>query len=362
VQVGRSYRGYSLERRFALLHPVAMMLFFAGTIVISLISYHPVILGLSFALAAISVAYYAGIKALIQSLSWLGPMLIIVILFNTVFNRRGATELFTIERFQMTFTQESLLFGISVALMMAAIILWFRLYQEFMTSDRFLYLFAPIAPTLALSITMIQRWIPLTKYRWQQIRNADKMLSDCSSSYPASAQSDTVHDAATQKSKGRHNRVTRFAPYKSLTHSLSALMSWSMEDAIQAADSMQARGYQANTGNRDSVRALNSDSDGEQRAGTVHKSPSKKAFRRTSFRYFRFISHDAVALALIATLALLAGLAIFFSTRGLAFFPIYRGAEDLSITAALAASLLMSFPLLLEGKEQLRWRLSAQTK
>ena len=296
-------QNFRIERRFALLHPATMMAFFIAVIVLTLLSYHPLILGLSFMLAAVSVALYLGVKTLWQSLLWLVPMASVVVLFNTLFNRRGATELVTIG--QYTFTFESLFFGLCIALMLASTILWFRLYQEFMTSDRFLYLFAPIAPTMALSIAMVQRWIPLTKNRWQQIRSANKMMSD---------------------------------NFRFLTRSLSALMSWSMEDAIEAADSMQARGY-----------------------GSSHSSSySEKSKRRSSFRAYRLTTHDGISLAIITKLALVAGLGIFFSTRELAFFPIFRGAENLPPAALVAATLIMLYPLFIEGKEQLRWFLSAQ--
>jgi len=178
----RSYRSTQLESRFSLLHPGVLMAFFVSAIVLTLLSYHPLILGLSFVIAAMSVAHYIGLKVLARTMAWLVPMAAIVVLFNVIFNRRGATELLTIEptifgqQQHYTFTFESLLFGLSVALMFAAIILWFRLYQEYMTSDRFLFLFAPFVPTIALSISMVQRWIPLTKYRWQQIRDAQKAL------------------------------------------------------------------------------------------------------------------------------------------------------------------------------------------
>ncbi|MCL2437874.1 MAG: energy-coupling factor transporter transmembrane protein EcfT [Coriobacteriia bacterium] len=316
MPAGRTYRRHRLKRRFLLLHPGVMMAFFVGVIVVTLLSYHPLILGLSFVFAAASVIYYLGVKVLGRSLMRLGPMTAIVVVFNTVFNRRGATELFTTEHLQMTFTLESLLFGLSIALMLTAVILWFRLYQELMTSDRFLYLFAPIAPTFALSVTMVQRWIPLTKYRWQQIRDAHK--------------------------------PSRFAAIRSLTHSLSALMSWSMEDAIQAADSMQARGYSKSS----------SSNYGKNNQGKGAHDTRKR--RRSSFRYFPFTTYDAIALTVVILLAVTAGLAVFFSARELAFFPVYRGVEYLSATALIAVTLLMFFPLLLEGGEQLRWRLSAQ--
>ena len=338
---------FQLERRFALVHPATMMAFFASAVVLTLLSYHPLILGLSFVLAAVSVALYLGLKTLWQSLLWLIPMAAIVVLFNTLFNRRGATELVTVG--QYTFTFESLLFGLCIAMMLAAVILWFRLYQEFMTSDRFLYLFAPLAPTMALSIAMVQRWIPLTKYRWQQIRSANKMMSG--------AGVENVH--TKDESQAHAKRQPSLKTFRSLTRSLSALMSWSMEDAIEAADSMQARGYDSGRSEycKDNGDSGNGNGSSSVDDGCQNKGKRK---RRSSFRSYRLTTHDGISLAIITKLALAAGLGIFLSTRELAFFPIFRGAENLPLPALIAATLIMLYPLFIEGKEQLRWFLSAQ--
>ena len=371
-----SRRSHSLEHRFSLLHPGVLTLFFASVIVITLLSYHPAILGLSFVAAAVGAVRYLGLQVFVRLLAWLIPMAGIVLLFNTLFNRRGATELFTLyptlpelfgqqvqQQQQITFTLESLLFGLCIALMLAAIILWFRLYQEFITTDKFLYLFAPLAPTMALSVAMVQRWIPLTHYRWQQIRTAQKALNP-----------DVLHDKGHQGSRSNRHKQSRLGSYRSLTRSLSTLMSWSMEDAIQTADSMQARGYSSYSSygnysdhsNSRSHRGSSSHSSLDD-----HSNPNKKPPRRTSFRSFRFSVQDRISLGLIAAPALYAALSIFLSTRELAFFPVFRGADDLSPFALIAAALVMLYPVLFPltlsvlhtGKEQLTClmqKLSAQ--
>ena len=345
-------QNFRLERRFALVHPATMMAFFIAVIVLTLLSYHPVILGLSFVLAASSMVVYLGFKALGQSLAWLVPMAAIVVLFNTLFNRRGATELLTVG--QYTFTLESMLFGLSIALMLASVILWFRLYQEFMTSDRFLYLFAPLAPTMALSIVMVQRWIPLTKQRWLQIRSAGKMMNGSLAEYIQTEEA---------RISGKGGKQSRLKVFHSLTRSLSALMSWSMEDAIEAADSMQARGYSSGrSGHSGNSGNSHSSSRSDDNGSSSDSDDSHKQQRRTrsSFRSYSLTGHDGISLLVITVLALAAAVGIFLSTRELAFFPVFRGTESLSLSALMATLPIMIYPLFIEGKEQLRWFLSAQ--
>lgn len=323
MPAGRRPGGLRPERRFPLFHPALIMIFFAAVLTVSLLSYHPLILSISLVGAALSLSFYLGLRVLGQSILWLFPMAGIVIVFNLFFNRRGATELFALETFQLSFTLESLLFGFSIALMMLAVLLWFRLYQELMTSDRFLHLCTPLAPNLALSISMVQRWIPLTRQRWQEMRDARRMQN--------------AH-AAIPASKGYK--------YRSLAQSLSALMSWSMENAVQAADSMQARGY----GQRE--RPLE-----EMKLGAVvRKEVTVGRVRRTSFRSFPLRRSDLFLSVGFVTLAAVAGTSVFLSTRELMFFPVFWGAEELSVFALLSTLFLVFFPLLIEGGEHLRWK------
>jgi len=101
-------------------------------------------------------------------------------------------------------------------------------------------------------------------------------------------------------------------------------MSWSMEDAIEAADSMQARDYGS----------------------------SKK---RTSFRSYRFTTGDTTSLIYLATTALIGIVTLLRTTRTLAFFPTIRNVDAVAPLTLLAIAAFMAYPLILEGKEQLQW-------
>ena len=311
-----------------------MMVFFMTTIMVTLLTYHPVVLGLSFVTAVITLALYGGISQTFKTLSWLCPMMILIVILNTAFNQRGATVLFTWG--QRAFTRESLYFGLCLAVMLAAIMLWFSLYQMLMTTDRFLYLFAPIAPTLALSITMVLRWVPLTKYRWQQIDAARRGISINT----VGAHSDfctvlhfgeckSAPDNGTRCDNGRigmrpYEKLGN--PLRSSLRSLSALMSWSIEDAIEAADSMQARNY-------------------------CLLEPKK----RSSFRSYRFTAHDRISLAYLLTCALTGIGSLMVTTRKLSFFPTIQGVGAVNPLILVLIAAGMIYPLVLEGKEQLQW-------
>jgi len=260
----------------------------------------------------------------------------LVIILNTVFNQRGATELFRIG--QRSFTKESLIFGLCIATMLAAVMLWFRLYQELITTDRFLYLFSPLAPTLALSITMVLRWIPLTRHRYEQLKAAQSMQKQSGGNSVHSAEGLARRDRGTVLCPANQTNRWDTEPspvprkFRSQLRVVSALMSWSMEDAIEAADSMQARGY-----------------------GHGGDASTTDAPQRTSFRFYRFTTGDTTSLIYLATTALVGTITLLVSTRTLAFFPTVRNVGTITPLTLLAIAALMTYPLILEGKEQAQW-------
>ena len=116
------------------------------------------------------------------------------------------------------------------------------------------------------------------------------------------------------------------AEMRHLVRSLSALMSWSMEDAIEAADSMQARHYSL-------------------------AEPKK----RSSFRFYRFTAGDAFTLAYLTATALASIVTLVLAGRNFRFFPMIQGMDALPPITFLVIAALMIYPLALKAKEQAQW-------
>ena len=87
-----------------------------------------------------------------------------------------------------------------------------------MTSDKFLSLFGGIIPTIAMMLSMVFRYIPDTIRKANQINTAQNALLG----------------------NEKQDKKTRFNQGITLA---SSLMEWSMENSIETADSMRARGY-----------------------------------------------------------------------------------------------------------------------
>jgi len=280
-------------------HPTCIFLFFVGVIGLTLVGHHPVIVSVSFVCASLYLISLKGPRTLGRTLRFVLPLMIIVTIANPLFNRRGATILF--ETFNNNWvTLESLMFGLVSGVQLASIILWFAGYQVVMTSDKFLYLFGKIAPSASLLITMTMRMIPTLQMQIKQIRISQQMLNK-----------------TPKRVLPRMNAAIRH---------ISTLLSWSMENAVEMADSMKARGY--------GIR------------------------RRTTFHLFRFDSRDSVTLCLLLLLCGVCVLARSFGHGTMQFFPrtslVITGVSGMVMYATFA--LLGLLPTLFEVAEHLRHR------
>ena len=146
------------------------------------------------------------------------PLMIFVALINPMFNHYGVTILFYLYNGNAV-TLESMLYGLAMAAMLCSVILWFRSFNAVMTSDKLVYLFGRLIPSLSLILSMCMRFIPRFQKRTKVISNGQKCIGR-----------DFSNGSFAKKIR---NGITI----------LSILVTWSLENAIQTADSMKSRGY-----------------------------------------------------------------------------------------------------------------------
>ena len=115
-------------------------------------------------------------------------------------------------------TLESILYGLAASGMLLAALLWFSCVTAVLTTDKFVYLFGRIAPALGLVLSMTVRFVPRFAARFREARAARRCLA------PA----------------GQEGLIARL---RELAAVLSAMVSWSMENAMDTADSMKSRGW-----------------------------------------------------------------------------------------------------------------------
>lgn len=199
-------------------HPVVNLIYFLFAIAFSCIFMHPVCLGISLVCSFAYSAMLKGSKSAFTGLGYILPLMIITALINPAFNHRGITIL-TYLPGGNPLTLESIIYGVAAAAMLASVILWFSCFNEIMTSDKFVYLFGKILPSLSLVLSMVLRFVPKFRAGFTEVNQGQKCIGK-----------DIHTGSAVQRCK---NTVKV----------LSVMVSRSLEESIDTADSMKSRGY-----------------------------------------------------------------------------------------------------------------------
>ena len=286
---------HSFER----FHPIVNFTYFLAVILFSMIFMNPVCLGISLGLSFLTAIDMKGRSMLGFGLKVLLPVMVLTALINPAFNHRGVT-LITYLPGGNPLTLESILFGLAASAMIGSVICWFSCYNRIMTSDRFIYLFGRVIPSLSLIFSMILRFVPRFGAQIKRIYSAQKAL----------------YGEEGENLRGRARAGLR---------SFSAMIDWALENSIQISDSMKSRGY----GQR----------------------------RRTAFSIFTFERRDGVSLLLILALSayILAGKLL--GAVDYRYFPDFQAVTGGVYTATvfLAYGMLCAFPLLIDIRERIQW-------
>lgn len=227
------------------------------------------------------------------------PMFLLIAVTNPLFSHNGVTPLFFMNGNPVTL--EALVYGIFISVMVVGVMLWFKCYSFIMTTDKFLFLFGKAIPKLSLVLSMALRFIPLFKRQMKKVGAAQKALGFYSSK------------SFIDRIRGRM-RV------------LNAMIAWSLENSIDTASSMKARGYGLKG--------------------------------RTNFSLFRFHLSDSILLSvnILLLAATLAG--IFTGGTDFAFYPRITPIRfTFSATASYVSfGLLCLIPFILEREEKTVWK------
>ncbi len=205
-------------QEFKTYHPIVNFIFFVSAIGFSMFILEPVCLGITLILGALYSGILGGIRKLKASLIYMIPMIILTMLLNPMFNHQGATILGYFP-WGNPFTKESVVYGICAGMMLASVTCWFSCSNEIMTSDKLMYLFGRIVPALSLIFSMILRFVPQFFAHLKEVKGAHKSMG---------------------KEMAKGNILIRI---KNGLTILSVMISWALENSIEKADSMKARGY-----------------------------------------------------------------------------------------------------------------------
>ena len=109
-------------------HPAVNFLYFALVLAFSMCLMHPACLVISLTGACCYLAGLCGLRELGRSARWLIPMALLAAVVNPAFVHQGITIL-TYLPSGNPLTLESILYGLAAALLLAAVVLWFRCFS-----------------------------------------------------------------------------------------------------------------------------------------------------------------------------------------------------------------------------------------
>ncbi len=288
-----------MRDEFSRFHPTVNFLYFAAVIVFAAIYMSPPLVAISLAAALIYSIYMGGAGSLKFSMLIILPIGLFAALINIAFNHNGMTVL-TYLPTGNPITLESIVYGLCAAALLADVILWFFCFNKVITSDKFIYLFGRMIPSLSLVLSMILRFIPRFRQQHRSVVTAQKSLV---------------------KAGGKNGVISKI---KHGANVFSIMLTWSLENAIITADSMNSRGYGLKG--------------------------------RTAFSRYRFYLRDGVVLIVLA--ALIAA-QIFLTALGCArvdFYPYYSlSVTPVSIAGYICYALLCVTPMIINLTEDIKW-------
>ncbi len=273
-------------------HPAVCFFYLVFVISFSMFLMHPVCLAInvlcSFLLSLFSKKLggmkYAAVLAVMTAAA------------NPLFNHEGMTVLWYFKSGN-PFTLQSAVYGLAAGGMLAAVLMYFSFLNEVMTSDKIIYLFGKTAPSLALILSMTLGFVPRIRRQFSKTADAQKCLN-----------------------RGTGGKI------KSSVNLLSAVITWSLENAAETAVSMKSRGF------------------------GLHG--------RTSYSNIRFEKRDGVFLAVCAVLCTYVIIGISRGCFHFSYFPDFKCSKFSAymVSVFFAYALFCGMPLIAEVAEELRWR------
>ena len=262
---------------------------------------HPACLAISLVSGFTYSVMLKGKKQVRKNLIYMLPMIVVMALINPAFNHEGITIIAYLPNGN-PLTLESVIYGVAAAVMIISVICHFSCYNEVMTSDKFIYLFGKIIPATSLIISMTLRFVPKFSSQLKVVTNAQKCMG---------------RDASNGGIIKRAKRGLSI---------LSIMTTWSLENAIETADSMKSRGY---------------------------GQPG-----RTAFSIFIFDKRDKKVLLTILVLGVYTLIGNLCGEMNFQYFPTIKAAEvtPYGESIFIAYLLLCTSPIIIELWEVRKWK------
>lgn len=260
---------------------------------------NPIMIAISLVLSIIMAYLSIDIHTFKKRLVYILIIFVLIVIVNPIFSHKGVSALFYVNG--NAITVESIVYGFVFASIISSIMFWFISFNEIMSSDKIVYLFGRSFPIISIIIAMVLRFIPHFQRRIDTINEASSVNNGVKLSF--------------------NNKI------KHTIKNFSIIVTWGFENSLDTANSMKARGYLL----------------------------KNKSF----YTNFHFTKRDYRFLFSLIFLLLVALISQFINDYYFYYFPTIAKVDNslLGIMGYFIYLLLMSLPLVYEGREAMRWHI-----
>ena len=282
-------------RSFSEYNPITLIIYYISVTAITMFGMDPAAAAISLAFSALYCCIWSGAKK--GTHVFAAVLFIVLAAINPLTVHNGATVLFYLNSRPVTL--EAALYGVTAAVVVTATLYRLRSLTSDLSGEKLMYIFGRFSPKLALLLSMSLRYVDLLKSRWRRIQDSQRAL-------------------------GLYNDGNLIDAARGRLRVLSVLITWSLENGMITAQSMESRGFGSG--------------------------------RRTSFSVFRFRAADL--LVILFTLAATALTAAGIHSADFGFYPTLTGdpLSPLSAAGYSAYAVLAALPIIINTKEAVRWR------
>ena len=278
-------------------HPLVLLCYFGPVLVLAMLTMHPLWIGVLFGAGCLVSGTLSGWHALAKRLPGLVLFGLGVALLNPLISHNGVTPLLFFRGNPITL--EALVYGGGLGLLLSALLLWGGIYSQLVDGEKILWLLGSILPQAALLLSVAMRYLPALQRRYHQLHRLYATM-------------------------GLYRQDTFLHRLKGSFQLLSVLLGSALEDAVQTAYAMRARGYGRG--------------------------------RRTRMSLYRMGVREWCQLGIILLLTCCAGCLLGLGAMQVQFYPrIAFHMRMRELGAAAVYGLLLLLPALEEGGAWIRW-------
>lgn len=203
--------------KFDSYHPAINLIFFTAVIAAAAVFQHPAFLTMTFFCAFVYSVKLNGLREFVFNLC-LVPLIVLWALWYGYYHHFGVTPLRQ-NVIGNTITLEAIVYGGTLGIRGASIVMWFSCLHSIFSSDKVVYLLGRISPRLSLFLSILLRTVPRIRRQAARISMAQHCIGRGS------------------------DQGNLFCRIRNCIRIFSVLITWLIESAVQTSDSMRSRGH-----------------------------------------------------------------------------------------------------------------------